>query len=420
MERAGIVRVLEEMADLLELSEANPFEVRAHRNGARSLLEWEGDLAAAGRDGTLTKIPGIGKGLAAVIAELLERGSSTEHGRLRAVFPVGFVELLGVSGLGPKRLRVLHREIGIDNLDKLEEAARAGRIRSLSGFGEKLEAGLIRGVERLRRPPQRAAPEPPAVAAPLREREPGRLRAGTSGYSFPEWKGVFYPEDLSPDRFLPYYSGRFSTVEINNTFYRFPSAAVFEQWGGQTPEDFVFAIKANQRITHRARLAGVDDLIRAFVERCRVLGRRLGPILFQLPPQFSRDDDRLSGFLRALPGGGSYAIEFRHPSWQDETVHRRLADAGVALVIAEDEEGTTPRVATAGFCYLRLRRSDYSADKLGAWRSWIAARAAEGREIFAYFKHEMALTSPEPLVRGLEQRGPLRANPPRLPPSVAG
>jgi uncharacterized protein YecE (DUF72 family) len=420
MKQAGIARVLEEMADLLELSEANPFEVRAYRNGARSLQEWDGDLAAAGRDGTLTKIPGIGKGLAAVIGELLERGHSTEHGRLRALFPVGLVELLGISGLGPKRLRVLHREIGIDSLDQLEEAARAGRIRSLSGFGEKLEATLLRGVERLRRPPQRAAPEPSAAAPPLREREPGRLRAGTSGYSFPEWKGVFYPEDLSPDGFLQYYSGRFSTVEINNTFYRFPSAAIFEQWAGQTPEDFVFAIKANQRITHQARLAGVDDLIRMFVERCRVLGRRLGPILFQLPPQFSRDDDRLSGFLRALPGAGSYAIEFRHPSWQDEVVHRRLEDAGVALVIADDEEGTTPRVATAGFCYLRLRKSDYSAGVLHDWHSWIAARAAEGREIFAYFKHEMVRTSPEPLVRALERRGPEDATGRHLPPAAAG
>jgi DNA polymerase (family 10) len=150
MEKTDVVRVLEEMAILLELADASPFEVMAFHNGARNLEEWEGDLRAAAVDKTLAEIPGIGKGLSAVISELVLDGRSAEHDRLRGLFPAGLLELLRVPGLGPKKVKALHRELGIDSLDGLERAAREQRIRGLKGFGPRSEERIITGVERAR------------------------------------------------------------------------------------------------------------------------------------------------------------------------------------------------------------------------------------------------------------------------------
>jgi uncharacterized protein YecE (DUF72 family) len=231
---------------------------------------------------------------------------------------------------------------------------------------------------------------------------PGRIFAGTSGYSYKEWKGSFFPEDLPQAEFLGFYARAFSTVEINNTFYRFPTEKVLEQWTAETPEGFTFAIKANQRITHTSRLRDVGEVTLSFVERCRSIGGRLGPILFQLPPQLRRDDDRLAAFLALLPPGGRYAIEFRHASWFEDAVLDALAGAGVALVQADDEKLASPRVATADFCYVRLRRDDYDETALDDWRAWIDGRRAEGRDVFVYLKHEGGGSSPEPIIRRLE------------------
>jgi uncharacterized protein YecE (DUF72 family) len=227
----------------------------------------------------------------------------------------------------------------------------------------------------------------------------GRLYAGTSGFSYPEWKGSFYPEDLAQSGFLAYYAGKFDTVEVNNTFYRFPAAKVLAQWSQETGEGFRFAIKANQRITHKSRLADTGPVVADFVERCHAIGDRLGPILFQLPPYLRRDDERLGAFLATLPAGVRYAMEFRHRSWFTEEVYAALAGAGVALVLSEDEKLETPRTATAGFCYLRLRKERYDAAALAAWREWIHARLAEGCDVYAYFKHDEAGASPEAAVR---------------------
>lgn len=223
----------------------------------------------------------------------------------------------------------------------------------------------------------------------------GKLHAGTSGYSYAEWKGAFYPSDLPNSRFLEHYSGVFDTVEINNTFYRFPSASILEGWREGTPPTFRFSIKANQGITHKGRLKDVEELTRDFVERCHVLEDKLAVILFQLPPYLRRDDDRLGAFLDILPPEGRYAFEFRHQSWFDDAVMEQLRQAGAALCISESEKLDTPRAVTANFAYLRLRKDEYEDAELRDWATWIDDRLAEGTDVYAYLKHDEAGVSPE-------------------------
>ena len=233
-------------------------------------------------------------------------------------------------------------------------------------------------------------------------RPKGSIHAGTSGYSYPGWKGAFYPEKLPQKQFLEFYAERFSTVEVNNTFYRFPASSMLEGWRDRTPDDFTFAVKANQGITHRGRLREVDELTRDFVERCKLLDSKLGPILFQLPPNFKRDDERLANFLDILDPRMRYAFEFRHDSWFDEAVFKLLADSGVALCVSEGDTLSTPRVATGKFCYVRLRKDEYSDDELTEWRGWTAEQLGEGRDVFVYLKHDEEGTSPEYALRLLE------------------
>jgi uncharacterized protein YecE (DUF72 family) len=217
------------------------------------------------------------------------------------------------------------------------------------------------------------------------------VRVGTSGFAYPEWKGSFYPTDLPASRMLTYYAQRFDTVEINATFYRMPTPRTLAGWAALTPERFVFALKAPQRITHVARLRGVDDSVRAFVEAALTLGARLGPVLFQLPPSLPRDLDRLDGLLRLLPAGVRVAVEFRHPTWFTGAVYERLRAAGAALCIADTEDGTTPLTATADFGYLRLRDADYDDAALDRWVEAIRGR---WREAWVYFKHEASGRGP--------------------------
>ncbi|MBI4514175.1 MAG: DUF72 domain-containing protein [Gemmatimonadetes bacterium] len=238
----------------------------------------------------------------------------------------------------------------------------------------------------------------------------GTLRVGTSGYAYPQWKGAFYPRDLPASDFLRFYAERLSSVELNNTFYRFPAEALLDGWRASTPDGFCFAVKAHQKITHQGRLKGVEEFTRDFVERCTVLGQKLGPILFQLPPYLRRDDERLAGFLASSPRGFRYTVEFRHESWFDEPIFQRLREANVALCIAEMEEGAAPpRMATADFCYLRLRKEAYEPRELREWRAWIDEQLSGGRDIFAYLKHDEEGGSPELALRLLEARGADRA-----------
>jgi len=213
-----------------------------------------------------------------------------------------------------------------------------------------------------------------------------RILTGTSGWSYPAWRGRFYPAGLPPARFLAAYAARLPTVEVNATFHRMPRPALLAGWRAQAPPGFVFALKAPQRVTHFQRLAGSAGSVAAFYEAAAELGDALGPILFQLPPAFAKDLPRLRDFLALLPRGGRSAFEFRHPSWFAPDVLGALADAGAALCGADTEEWTAPLVPTAPFGYLRLRRPDYEGAALAAWVERI--RAQPWREAFVFFKHE--------------------------------
>jgi uncharacterized protein YecE (DUF72 family) len=221
-----------------------------------------------------------------------------------------------------------------------------------------------------------------------------RVLAGSSGYSYKEWKGPFYPADLPADQMLGFYAQRLPTVEINNTFYRMPARAVLERWAQDTPEGFVFALKSPGRITHQKRLGDVGDALAYFLETSAALQAKRGPVLYQLPPYLRKDLERLRRFLERLPPDHRAAFEFRHASWfEDEAVCDLLREKGAALCLSEmagAEEGEevppAPLVPTTDWGYLRLRRADYDDAALQAWADRI--RAQPWREAFVYFKHE--------------------------------
>lgn len=217
---------------------------------------------------------------------------------------------------------------------------------------------------------------------------------GTSGFQYTEWKGTFYPEDLASSKMLPYFAERLSTTEINYTFHRIPSPKTIENWLAQTPENFRFALKAPQKITHFARLRDCQDTLAYFCRVIAQLGERLGPVLFQLPPNFKKDADRLSAFLRELPSIRA-AFEFRHQSWLDEEIFSLLRAHKVALCLADTEDLATPAVATADYGYLRLRREDYTSADVTRWSELVRAKAPAWSETFVYFKHEESGKGPK-------------------------
>ncbi len=219
-----------------------------------------------------------------------------------------------------------------------------------------------------------------------------RLLTGTSGFAYNEWKGSFYPDDLPGSAMLRYYAGQFSTVEINNTFYRMPAGHVLAGWVEQVPTGFTFVLKAPQRITHQKRLKDAGEPLDFFLRTARVLGTALGPVLFQLPPNLKKDAERLHGFLALLPGDVRAAFEFRHASWLDDEVYDALRARNIALCIADTLEETTPLVSTADWGYLRLRREQYEEQDLTAWAARMALQTWS--DAFVFFKHEDAGTGP--------------------------
>jgi len=220
------------------------------------------------------------------------------------------------------------------------------------------------------------------------------VRIGTSGWNYTEWRGSFYPEDMKPAGMLAYYGGRFDTVEVNNTFYRMPQAKVVEGWAATVPARFSFVLKAPQRITHFARLRDVDDPVRFFCDTARLLGPKLGPLLFQLPPNFKVDTGRLADVLALLPPDVRAAFEFRNPTWFTDEVYTRLAARNAALCIADNDDGATPAVATAGWGYLRLRATGYSDADLGGWLATMRRIGERWRDAYVFFKHEDEGTGP--------------------------
>jgi uncharacterized protein YecE (DUF72 family) len=220
------------------------------------------------------------------------------------------------------------------------------------------------------------------------------VRIGTSGYSYAEWKGNFYPEKFAAKDMLRYYAERFPTVEINNTFYRMPKEDLLNGWAAQVPASFSFVIKAPQRITHIKRLQNVAEDVAHLFGMLATLGERLGPVLFQLPPNFRKDAPRLQGFLAALPEGHRVAIEFRHASWFDDEVFAALRERQVALCVADTgEEPVVPLVATAGWGYLRLRREDFSESDLREWARRILEQP--WGDAYVFMKHEDAGKGPQ-------------------------
>ncbi len=224
---------------------------------------------------------------------------------------------------------------------------------------------------------------------------------GTSGYSYPKWKGSFYPAKLPAREMLSFYATHFRTVEINNTFYRPPTASALKAWADQVPADFRFVLKAPQEVTHVRRLAGAEELVSSLLEAAGTLEKRLGPLLFQLPPNFKKDAPRLRAFLALLPTGCRAALEFRHPSWFDEEVFGLLRDHRAALCVADAADDLeVPFVATADWGYLRLRRPDYDGKALKAWAARMKAQS--WRDCFVFFKHEDAGRGPQLASRLLE------------------
>ena len=212
------------------------------------------------------------------------------------------------------------------------------------------------------------------------------LLAGTSGYSYKEWLGRFYPDKLPADGMLRYYAGHFRTVEINNTFYRMPAEAMLARWAGEVPADFAFTLKAPRRITHEKRLREAEADVTEFLRRATALGDKLGTILFQLPPFLRKDMPRLKDFLAALPAGPRIVLEFRHDSWQDDEIYAELKARSALLCVTDTDEGDTPFVATADWGYIRLRRTHYDDGDLRGWVERI--RAQPLARSYVYFMHE--------------------------------
>lgn len=209
---------------------------------------------------------------------------------------------------------------------------------------------------------------------------------GTSGFSYPAWRGGFYPEKLPETKMLGYYAAHFRAVEINNSFYRMPTAEVLARWAGETPPEFQFALKSPRRITHDKRLVDTVSAVERLTEASRALGDKLGPILFQLPPNMKKDLPRLDDFLAALPAGLRATVEFRHESWFSEEVYACLRSRRAALCIAESDDLVTPLEATTDWGYLRLRRENYDDALVASWGARIKAQGWSTAYVF--FKHE--------------------------------
>jgi uncharacterized protein YecE (DUF72 family) len=211
---------------------------------------------------------------------------------------------------------------------------------------------------------------------------------GTSGFSYKEWKGSFYPEDLPAAQMLAFYAGKLPCVEINNTFYRMPKREMLAKWAEETAPGFRFVLKAPRRITHSERLKGSKESVSRLFDVASALGDKLGPVLFQLPPFFKKDLSVLREFLSHKPAGRRIAFEFRNASWFDDSVYGVLGEHDVALCSGDvdDQAKSPPFVATASFGYLRLRKSEYAAGELESWADRVSSQS--WTDVFAFLKHE--------------------------------
>src|SRR5262249_559392 len=217
-----------------------------------------------------------------------------------------------------------------------------------------------------------------------------QIYAGTSGWAYPSWKPEFYPQKLAQTKFLFHYSTQLNTVEVNFSFRQLLKETTVQKWIAETPEHFRFGIKAHQVITHIKRLKGTEEFVKRFLGTIENLAhaRKLGPVLFQLPPNLKADPELLQTFLGTLPRGLQSAFEFRHDSWFSEATYGALRERNIAICVAETEERTTPDVVTAGFCYYRFRKPTYTPEERQAMTDRIREHLTARRDVFAYFKHE--------------------------------
>ncbi len=217
-----------------------------------------------------------------------------------------------------------------------------------------------------------------------------QLYAGTSGWAYPSWKPDFYPPKLPQKNFLQYYSTQLNSVEVNFTFRQLLKETTVQKWIAETPAGFRLGVKAHQVITHIKRLKKTEDFIPRFLSTLEPLARaeKLGPILFQLPPNLKADAKLLEEFLATLPRGAQSAFEFRHDSWFSDEIFDLLKSHNRALCVAETEERVTPDEVTADFCYYRYRKPSYTSDERSAMVGRIREHLAHGRNVFAFFKHE--------------------------------
>jgi uncharacterized protein YecE (DUF72 family) len=233
----------------------------------------------------------------------------------------------------------------------------------------------------------------------------GRLYLGTSGWSYPHWKGPFYPGDLSSARMLGYYARHFHSAEINNTFYRLPQAQTLRQWRDAVPRDFVFAVKASRYITHMKKLRDPQASTHLFLQRIGTLGRRLGPVLFQLPPHWRYNEARLAELLGILPGSQRHAFEFRDRSWHERGCYRLLERHNAAFCIYDLDGFVSPRQVTADFVYVRLHGPDgpyqgrYSTRALAGWAGAFSTWLSMGRDVYCYFDNDQAGYAAEDALR---------------------
>jgi uncharacterized protein YecE (DUF72 family) len=231
-----------------------------------------------------------------------------------------------------------------------------------------------------------------------------KLWAGTSGFSYKEWKGSFYPEDLPGKNMLAFYARQLPAVEINNTFYRLPTPAILKAWAGQVPEDFLFVLKAPRRITHVKRLKDCEEDTEYFLKTARTLEGRLGAVLFQLPPFSRKDAPVLENFLRLIPDDLKAAFEFRHESWSDGDVYGLLKEKDCALCFSDTEDNVQASlVSTSSWGYLRMRRPGYGEAALKEWVEKVATQ--NWTQAFVFFKHEGEGAGPRLAKRFLELAG---------------
>ena len=217
---------------------------------------------------------------------------------------------------------------------------------------------------------------------------------GTSGWHYEQWRYRFYPRELAKAKWLEFYSTHFTTVELNNSFYRLPSEAAFTTWRSSSPASFIFAVKVSRFITHIKRLKHSEEAVATFLSRARLLGDKLGPFLYQLPPNMHRDDDRLESFLSGLPKGMQHVFEFRHQSWLEERVFEILRSYDIGFCVFDMPGLSCPLVATTDFAYIRFHGStglysgSYSDEELADWAQKLSRMAAKLKAVFIYFNND--------------------------------